>query len=474
MGVQRSSEPRRASLGPYQGNLNIINLVPRSGHMARVELISRHRFSLISFIGLLIAAGPLVQSGIAHSGQDSAATSESIRRWLWLAPLLMSFLFLAFNGRNRLRWAYWLSTDRSAVLHSGLSRFGQVFCALVGVTCFALLIGSLFIDPVQAELLSQRSRSLALGFLVGIPVLALTFGNIWPWLSPWHVLHRIGGLFTAAFTGSVTKTPLEPALPLNVGHWPAALVATTFWLTITFLTAEMAIPPQVLATVLVLYAALQLVGSAFFGRRFFDRFDGLLLLSKVFSAAAPLRLDFAKSRLSIKGSWARGSDLPQLSSIAWVCALMLSTSLVLSQQFVDKVIDSQAWVDLQVTMYSATGDSVSSHAVVECLAVLGLACLIWAAGGVGAAVINRFNQRQVFTSNLLFALWPLIVFTSLAQLTSLVGLPIGLWIELTVIGIVVQFVYFHRSEACDRQLSLSQSAGYFAGLTILSLLLANA
>ena len=115
-------------------------------------------------------------------------------------------------------------------------------------------------------------------FWVGLVPVSLLLGPVWSVLNPLATLYR--GL------APLLPAPRHPDVPDRWGHWPAALSLAAFtWF-------ELAAPdrsdPRRVGTFLVGYGAVHLVAAALTGERWFSRWDGFAVYSRLLGALAPL------------------------------------------------------------------------------------------------------------------------------------------------------------------------------------------
>ncbi|MEO7060933.1 MAG: hypothetical protein ABI083_14525 [Lapillicoccus sp.] len=114
---------------------------------------------------------------------------------------------------------------------------------------------------------------------VGLPVVSLLFGPVWPTLNPLRWLHR--GLTSLARIDR--DTHLTDARP---GMWPAAALLLAFtWLE---LVAEDRTTLPVLRVAVALFVLVGIAGSLSFGRAWFREGDPFEVLSRVYGQLSPL------------------------------------------------------------------------------------------------------------------------------------------------------------------------------------------
>jgi hypothetical protein len=132
---------------------------------------------------------------------------------------------------------------------------GALAVAVFAVTAYAGLAGS----DVQSDNLAPTA--VYVGFWVGIPFVSLLLGDVFRVLSPWRAIGRAVGWAGRRLGGEGMPEPLP--YPERLGHWPAA--AGIFGFAICELCWATGREPTGLAAVMLLYAAIQLVGMSLYG-----------------------------------------------------------------------------------------------------------------------------------------------------------------------------------------------------------------
>jgi hypothetical protein len=132
---------------------------------------------------------------------------------------------------------------------------GALAVAVFTVTAYAGLAGS----DVQSDNLAPTA--VYVGFWVGIPFVSLLLGDVFRVLSPWRAIGRAVGWAGRRLGGEGMPEPLP--YPERLGHWPAA--AGIFGFAICELCWATGREPTGLAVLMLLYAAIQLVGMSLYG-----------------------------------------------------------------------------------------------------------------------------------------------------------------------------------------------------------------
>jgi hypothetical protein len=143
----------------------------------------------------------------------------------------------------------------SRLVRDGLRLLGLAFTAYVAMAAF-----------LGADLLTNPTFGVVYVLLwVGMVVLSVLLGPVWPLLSPVRTIHLV-------LTRALHTNPRAGVLdyPEPLGYWPAAAGLLAFvWL-------ELVKTPVYLSPIVLwfgVYFALMFVGSALFGTRWFERAD---------------------------------------------------------------------------------------------------------------------------------------------------------------------------------------------------------
>jgi hypothetical protein len=143
----------------------------------------------------------------------------------------------------------------SRLVRDGLRLLGLAFTGYVAMAAF-----------LGEDLLTNPTFGVVYVLLwVGMVVLSVLLGPVWPLLSPVRTIHLV-------LTNALRTNPRAGVLdyPERLGYWPAAAGLLAFvWL-------ELVKTPVYLAPIVLwfgVYFALMFVGSALFGTRWFERAD---------------------------------------------------------------------------------------------------------------------------------------------------------------------------------------------------------
>jgi hypothetical protein len=153
----------------------------------------------------------------------------------------------------------------------------EVLCGAIGVGVFVLVVYAGYAGA-QVETANIAPTVIFVVFWVATPVVSAFAGDLFQFFSPWRAIGRGVGLLARRLAGDGMPAPLT--YPQRLGRWPAVVGLVGFgWLE---LIAPGRSDPSFLATVALLYAAVQLIGMSLYGEKDWtangDAFGGLFAL----------------------------------------------------------------------------------------------------------------------------------------------------------------------------------------------------
>lgn len=149
---------------------------------------------------------------------------------------------------------------------------------IAGLAATGYVVAAALFGPDLAT--NPTARGVFVLLWVGLVPASVVFGPVWRLLNPLRTIH----LGISALLRVDPREGLQP-LPKQLGYWPAAVGLFAFvWL-------ELVAPDRATLPVLRLwfavYAAVQLVASAWFGSRWFDRGDAFEVYSALIAVVRP-------------------------------------------------------------------------------------------------------------------------------------------------------------------------------------------
>ncbi|KAB1185064.1 MULTISPECIES: hypothetical protein [Haloferax] len=247
--------------------------------MIRTKLLRRVGFGLLltSLVALLSdpAAASNAAVGLAGASQDNL----SVPRWLYLATggatVGASALLASFVTDRRFidrvhRW------QKDVGFADGLRRGLVVLGHLLGIVLLALLVYLGYTGP-QVPTVSFAIIVVFAGLRAGYTMFTYLVVDTWRALNPWRT---VASVLPNGFL----------AYPESLGRWPAVVgILVLVWVeTAAGVTRQ----PAVLATVLVAYSVVTLLGAVAVGvDEWFEKADPVSVFLHFYGRVAPIRVD---------------------------------------------------------------------------------------------------------------------------------------------------------------------------------------
>lgn len=298
---------------------------------------------------------------IAHGlvGREDLPLPPWLFAWGAAAVLVVSFVGLAVlwtrpqlqDGRERRRF--------------GVPRWLEAACGAVGVAVFGTTVYAGFAGT-QTETANLAPTMVFVVFWVAIPLVSVLLGDLFRLFSPWRAVGRLTGAAVRRIAAGQVPEPL--AYPQRLGRWPAAAGLLAFgWVE---LVSPDRTDPSFLATLALIYAAVQLVGMSLYGERAWtasaDAFGGLFALC---GRLSPLAWHdgavFTRRPLSGAPQMAIGPG-----AVALLCVFIGTTAY-------DGFSQGSVWLDLLGRLQRAfTGAGLGDSLALQAAGTLGLlACV---------------------------------------------------------------------------------------------------
>jgi len=249
----------------------------------------------------------------AHSGGLGGATREplAVPTWLFLftggGVVGVSFLLASFVTDRRLvdavhDWGRPLPTPARAL---------RAVARAVGVGVLAVVVAVGYLGP-ETGVRSLTVLVVWVAWWGGYVASTYLVGNTWPTLGPFRTLAE--------------RLPsLDRTYPDRLGAWPS--VAGLLLLVWVEVMTPLADDPRLLATVLVAYTAVTLVGSAVVGADdWFEEVDPLARVFRFYSRLAPVGVVDGRLRLRLPGGALPDTVLDGRDDVAFVVTLLFVTT----------------------------------------------------------------------------------------------------------------------------------------------------
>jgi hypothetical protein len=234
--------------------------------------------ALGTLAAFLVAAAPAQAHGLV--GKQDLPIPKWLFAWAAAVVLVVSFVALA---------TLWRTPRFAALQERTVLRLPAVLdplCGVIGILIFAGLVYAGFAGT-QEMTGNIVPTAVFVVFWVGLPMASFVFGDVFRPFNPWRAVGRgIGGLMARVGGGA----PEPIAYPDWLGRWPAAAGIFGFAVLELVVTLTTRDDPSVLATLALIYAAVQLLGMSLFGvRAWCDRGDAFGVYFGLFATLSPLR-----------------------------------------------------------------------------------------------------------------------------------------------------------------------------------------
>lgn len=292
-----------------------------------------------------------------------------IPRWLfaWGATIVLgaSFAGLALLwSRPRLQEP----RERRVI---AVPRVLEPLAGLVGVAVFVLTLYA-GLAGAQVDTANLAPTMIFVIVWVGVPFVSVLAGDVFHAFSPWRAIGRASGWVARRIAGGALPAPL--AYPERFGRWPAVAGV------LAFVWVELVDPnrgdPSHIATLTLIYAAIQLLGMSLYGERAWTaNGDGIGGLFALFARLAPLA--WREGAL-----WRRPplSGAPGLPTPPGTVALLI---VAIGSTSFDGFSMGSTWLGLAPHLQRAfTALGLSESAGLQVATTLGLLAMILAIGGL--------------------------------------------------------------------------------------------
>jgi hypothetical protein len=348
--------------------------------------VRRHApFALAACLAAALVLAP--DTALAHGivGREDLPIPRWLFGWAATAVLVLSFVALA------ILWpAPRLEEEREERVVLRVPRALEVLCGALGVVVFVLVVWA-GIDGVQSSTANLAPTFVWVLFWVGVPVLSIVLGDVFRAFNPWRAVGRAFGWAAAR----VAPSSLPEALPYpeRLGRWPAAVgLVAVAWVELVMPEADRN-DPSTLAVLMLVYAAVQLVGMSLYGvEPWTRRGDTFSVYFGLFARISAF--DWRERTLRLRRPFAGLAGLRAVPGTVALLAVAIGTTTF------DGLSENALWTDaaleLQEALQSAFGLGASGAIQIAytlgLLATIGLVALLYLLGALGMRSVDpRFG-----------------------------------------------------------------------------------
>jgi hypothetical protein len=239
----------------------------------------RRRLAIVATLALTAAlALPAAASAHGLVGKQDLPIPRWLFAWAAAAVLVISFVALAVLWpRPRLEGIRERPVLKVPVVL-------EVLCGALGVAAFVITVYAGYAGS-QTATANLAPTVVYVVFWVAIPFATVLLGDVFAAFNPWRAVARgAAWIYGRARRG---EAPAAMAYPTWLGRWPAALGILAFaWVELVYVDKD---DPSQLATMMLLYAAVQLVGMSVYGIEAWSRnADAFGLYFRLFSMLSAL------------------------------------------------------------------------------------------------------------------------------------------------------------------------------------------
>jgi hypothetical protein len=219
-------------------------------------------------------------SALAHGlvGKQDLPIPRWLFAWAAAAVLVVSFVALAVLWpRPRLERV----RERPVLRVPALL---EVLCGILGVAAFVVTVWAGFAGS-QTATANLAPTVVYVVFWVAIPFTTIVLGDVFAAFNPWRAIARGAAWLYARGRRGDAPAPLP--YPEWLGRWPAAAGILLFaWVELVYVNKD---DPSQLSVMMLIYAAIQLVGMSVYGIEAWSRnADAFGVYFRLFSMLAPL------------------------------------------------------------------------------------------------------------------------------------------------------------------------------------------
>jgi len=235
---------------------------------------------VVSLALALSVALAVPASALAHGlvGKQDLPIPRWLFAWAAAAVLVVSFVALAVLWpRPRLEHV----RERPVLT---VPAAAEVLCGILGVAAFVITVWAGFAGS-QTATANLAPTVVYVVFWVAIPFATILLGDVFAAFNPWRATARGAAWLYARGRGGDAPAPMP--YPAWLGRWPAAAGIFLFaWVELVYVNKD---DPSQLSVMMLIYAAIQLIGMSVYGIEAWSRnADAFGLYFRLFSMLSPL------------------------------------------------------------------------------------------------------------------------------------------------------------------------------------------
>lgn len=369
----------------------------------------------LAIAGLGTGLAALTLPAVASAHGISQRADLPIPAWLfaWGAALVLIASFVALS-------ILWPRPRLAQVRERVLVRVPnalEVLAGALGVAAFAFVVYA-GLAGNQTATANIAPTTIFVLFWVGIPCASVLLGDVFAAFNPWRAVGRACGALARRVSGSELPTPL--AYPERVGRWPAAAGILAFaWVELVDVhRAE----PQHLAILMLVYAAVMLVGMSLYGvRAWTANADAFSVAFGLLALLAPLR--WAEGRLRLRPPLAGAIAMPQVAGAAAVVLTLIGTTTFDGFSQGGVWTGSNGLLQRLTDMFDGFGlgrdAAIQAAGTVGLLSVVLLVCGLYRLGVAGMHTVGRSRSTDELSRAFAHSLIPIAFAYLLAHYFSL-------------------------------------------------------
>jgi hypothetical protein len=239
----------------------------------------RRRLAIAATLALSAAlALPAAASAHGLVGKQDLPIPRWLFAWAAAAVLVISFVALA---------VLWPRPRLEGIRERPVLKVPpvlEVLCGVLGVAAFVITVWAGFAGS-QTATANLAPTVVYVVFWVAVPFTTVVLGDVFAAFNPWRAIAR----GTAWVYGRLRRgdAPAPLTYPEWLGRWPAAAGILLFaWVELVYVNKD---DPSQLSTMMLVYAAIQLVGMSVYGIEPWSRnADAFGVYFRLFSMLAPL------------------------------------------------------------------------------------------------------------------------------------------------------------------------------------------